>query len=111
MKMLKMRINGVEIPRRELNSRFRRPDPGKLSVMDTTDQGLHRSVKMAIFAWEIESLGAATLYDARLLWWSNGRFVLTGFERIRNEQQQLVDVAQSWLIYADGEPPPMPEGR
>jgi hypothetical protein len=101
-RMLKMRQAGVEIPRRQLNDRSSTAWVGGLEVLDTTDQGLHRLAQIARFTRV--TLGhrhVETLYDQRLLWWKKGRLVLTGFERVRNEQGQFVDYAQSWLIFVD----------
>jgi len=111
IKMTKMRVRGVQIPRRELAGRFSIPRAGELSITETTDQGLHRLARIARFTYGGEHQSTDTLYDPNLLWWKDGRFVLTGFERVQNDQGQLVDFAQSWLFFLDVEPPPLPEEK
>lgn len=108
LKMLKMRVRGVEIPRRSLNDRFNQARDGSLQIKDTTDQGLHRMARVAKFE---RSSGVDVLYDPVILWWSGGRFVLSGFERQKNEQHETVDYAQSWLCFEGIEPPAPPDSR
>lgn len=104
IKMLKMRIRGVEIPKRSLNDRFNQARAGTLEIKDTTDQGLHRMARIARFKHAASVAGMDVLYDPVILWWSGGRFVLAGFERLKNDQLETVDFAQSWLCF-DGDPP------
>jgi len=35
------------------------------------------------------------LYDPHLVCWNNGRFVLSGFERVKSKQLEVVNYAQS----------------
>ena len=46
------------------------------------------------------------LTDVHIVWASEGRFTLSGFERHRNPEGQTVDYAQSWLCTLDTEPMP-----
>jgi len=67
--------------------------------------------KIARFNYRDFGRALEELYDLHLLWWNNGRFVLSRFERVKNEQLEVVDYAQSWLCFHDAEPPAIPEGR
>ncbi|RNF30039.1 hypothetical protein NM04_14995 [Massilia aurea] len=111
IKMLKLRARGVEVPKRSLHDRFNIARAGSLEVLDTTSQGLHRMAKVAKFTYRDFNRAVDELYDPHLLWWNGGRFVLSGFERIKNESLEVVDFAQSWLCFHDVEPPTAPEGR
>jgi hypothetical protein len=85
---------------------------GRLEIKDTTDQGLHRMAKVARFFYAEEGCGSPDLlYDPVILWWKDGRCVISGFERLRNNKDEKVDYAQSWLCFVGVAPPPMPEGR
>lgn len=110
VKMLKMRLAGVEVPKRRLHDRYNSARPGKLEVVETTDQGLHRLVKLARFTYGESGNYVDTLFDVNLLWYRDGRMVLSGFERSKKDMQ-FCDYAQSWLCFVGTEPPPMPEGR
>ena len=110
--MVKMRFYGVEVPKRSLNDRFHRAKPGRLQIKDSTDQGLHRMAKIARFVYTEEGHGPPDLlYDPVILWWNDGRCVLSGFERLKNSQGDVVDYAQSWLCFVGAVPPAIPEGR
>ncbi len=111
VQLLEMRKYGVEIPRRSLFDRYNRAISGKLMVTDTTDQGLHRLVKVAKFSSGPPNTNNLTLFDPHLVWVNEGRFVLTGFERCKDGQGQSVDYAQSWLCLVGIAQPPMPEER
>lgn len=111
VKMLKMRLNGVEIPKRRLNDRFNMARLGRLEVVDTTDQGLHRMVKLARFTHGSSDQFMDTLFGVELLWFRDGRMVLSGFERHKNSDQQFCDFAQSWLCFVGVDAPAVPEGR
>ncbi|APA67504.1 hypothetical protein YQ44_06220 [Janthinobacterium sp. 1_2014MBL_MicDiv] len=110
VKMLKMRLAGVEVPKRRLHDRYNSARPGTLEVVETTDQGLHRLVKLARFTYGESGKYVDTLFDVNLLWYRDGRMVLSGFERSKVDMQ-FCDYAQSWLCFVGTEPPPMPEGR
>jgi hypothetical protein len=110
VKMLKMRLAGVEVPKRRLHDRYNSARPGKLEVVETTDQGLHRLVKLARFTYGESGNYVDTLFDVNLLWYRDGRMVLSGFERSKKDMQ-FCDYAQSWLCFVGTEPPPVPEGR
>jgi hypothetical protein len=110
VKMLKMRLAGVEVPKRRLHDRYNSARPGTLEVVETTDQGLHRLVKLARFTYGESGNYVDTLFDVNLLWYRDGRMVLSGFERSKVDMQ-FCDYAQSWLCFVGTEPPPMPEGR
>jgi hypothetical protein len=69
---------------------------GDLVILDVTDQGLRRMVKVARLTVGVPSY-VLELVDPHIIWASGESFVLAGFERMRNEQGQLVDYAQSWL--------------
>lgn len=93
VKLVKMRRNGIEINRRALSESY--ANPGALVVMDVTDQGLRRPVKVA----RLMEAGTIRfeLTDVHIVWINDGRMTLSGFERQRNEAGEVVDYAQSWL--------------
>jgi hypothetical protein len=97
IKMVKMRKKGVEVPKRMVFDRFAIAQVGKLVIMDATDQGLRRQVKVARLSGEDSRDVRAELIEPHVIWANDGRFMLTGFERGRNEAGEPVDYAQSWL--------------
>jgi hypothetical protein len=98
-----MRTRGVEVPRRMLSDRFTVTHKGALVIMDVTDQGLRRPVKVARLH-RGEVLGAMELMEPHIIWANDGRFVLAGFERLRNDAGEVVSYAQSWLCKLDMQP-------
>lgn len=98
--MVKMRRQGVEVDRRIL--RDSTGTRGQLVIADTTDQGLHRSCKVARLVQG--ELLRAELKDVTLVWANDGRMTLAGFEQIKNEAGQIVDYRQSWLVMLDSSP-------
>jgi hypothetical protein len=100
VRMVKMRIRGVEIDRRALKETF--GYPGMLIVQDTTDQGLRRPCKVARL---MQGDGIRSeLKDVHIVWVNDGRMTLSGFERQQNEAGIAVDYAQSWLCILDNTP-------
>jgi hypothetical protein len=95
-----MRRAGVEIPRKMLRDRYTVTYPGNLIIMDVTDQGLRRPVKVARLRVETR-INVMELMDPHLIWANEGRFVLAGFERVKNAAGEVVDFAQSWLCEVD----------
>lgn len=93
--MVKMRKQGVAIPRQMLNDRYTVKHTGRLVVMEVTDQGLCRPVKVARLIAHGKVSGE--LIDPHLVWAADGRFTLAGFERGTNSAGEQVDYAQSWL--------------
>lgn len=83
VKMLKMRLAGVEVPKRRLHDRYNSARPGKLEVVETTDQGLHRLVKLARFTYGESGNYVDTLFDVNLLWYRDGRMVLSGLSAVK----------------------------
>lgn len=65
-------------------------------------QGLHRPCKVARLVQG--ELLRAELKDVTLVWASDGRMTLAGFEQIKNEAGQIVDYRQSWLVMLDSGP-------
>jgi len=41
------------------------------------------------------------LLEPHILWANDGRFVLAGFERVRNDAGKMVEYAHSWLCAID----------
>jgi hypothetical protein len=76
---------------------------GTLVIMDVTDQGLRRPVKLARLHAKMRT-AALELVEPHIIWANDGKFVLAGFERVRNEAGDLVDFAQSWLCEIDMRP-------
>jgi hypothetical protein len=96
IKLIMMRAKGVQIPRRMLSDRYTVKKWGQLTILDTTDQGLRRTAKVARLT--IKHPGyVIELVDPHILWANENKFVLSGFERVRDEHGNLVDYAQSWL--------------
>ncbi len=97
VKVVRMRKNGVAISGRALGQEF--PAAGTLVILDVTDQGLRRQVKVARLLQ-----GDASRYelvDPHIVWAADGRFTLAGFERQKNPEGATVDYAQSWLCMLD----------
>jgi hypothetical protein len=97
--MVRMRKEGVALPRRKLGEEF--PAQGMLVILDVTDQGLRRQVKVARLLQGPQA--RYELVEPHIIWANDGRFTLAGFERHRNAQGDLVDYAQSWLCTLDPE--------
>lgn len=99
VRMVKMFSMGVELPKRQLTDRSTVQHRGKLVIMDVTDQGRHRPMKVA----RILSLHGTTceLLDVHVVWASEGRITFTGDERVTNEEGKLVCFRQSWLCFID----------
>ena len=100
VRIVKLRRAGVEIDRRVI--RETHGHHGSLLVLDVTDQGLRRQVKVARLM--DDDACRAELCDVLIVWCSGGRLTLTGFERQQNEEGKPVDYAQSWLCILDEGP-------
>lgn len=88
-------LAGVDMPKWKLRG-YVLP-PGYLQVLDVRDEGVGRSVKVARHtSSEGEMRRQETLYDPHLIWLSEGRFTLAGFERVQLDGK-TVHYAQSWL--------------
>lgn len=95
IRMVKMFSMGVELPKRQLTDRSTVQHRGKLVIMDVTDQGRHRPMKVARL---VTSHGTpCELLDVHVVWASEGRITFTGDERILNDKGALVCFKQSWL--------------
>ena len=94
-RVIRLRKAGVVIPKYDL--RNQREARGDLRIIDTRETGFNRIVKLAQLIRE-SAHGDDTelLYEPHILWMNEDRFALTGFERIKRDNQ-LVDFAQSWL--------------
>ena len=104
VRVVRMRNKGVEHDRRALRDLL--GHRGMLVIMDVSDQGLRRPAKVARLMQGADVRHELT--DVHILWCNDGRFVLTGFERNKNEEGALVDHAQSWLCSLDFETLPDP---
>lgn len=94
-RIVRMRRDGVVIPKRLLPEQPERR--GELSVVETREQNLNRLVRLAKCLYGTPPREAEmVLYDPQLLWVNEDRLVITGFERVTKEGQE-VDYAQSWL--------------
>jgi hypothetical protein len=68
-----------------------------LEVLDVRDDGVGRSIKVARHTTgEGTMRRQEVLYEPHLVWMSDGRFTITGFEHVQIEGQ-VVNYAQSWL--------------
>ena len=107
VRMVKMYKHGVELERRMLNDRSTPQHRGKLVIMDLTDQGRHRPVKVARL---LSSHGIeCELQDVHVVWLNDNRFTFTGDERIPGADGKTVCYKQSWLCTLEMEglsPPP-----
>lgn len=102
VRMIEMRKSGVAIPRRMLADRYTIVHQGSLVILNVTDQGLRRQVKVARLAALVG--GTRELIEPQIVWAADDRFTLTGFERRKNEKGETVDYAQSWLCMLDHSP-------
>lgn len=100
VKMVRMRKNGVATPRRKVQEEY--AIRGALVILDVTDQGLRRPVKVARLVHGDRA--AYELVEPHIVWASDNRFTLTGFERGKNDAGESVDYAQSWLCTLDFAP-------
>lgn len=99
VRVVRMRHKGVEHDRRAVRDLM--GHRGMLVIMDVSDQGLRRPAKVARLVQ-----GSDTRYeltDVHIVWCSDGRFTLAGFERHKTEDGKQVDYAQSWLCRLDFE--------
>ena len=103
VRMVKMYRHGVELERRMLNDRSTPQHRGKLVIMDITDQGRHRPVKVArlLSARGIE----CELQDVHVVWLNDNRFTFTGDERNPGPDGKAICYKQSWLCTLDTDPP------
>jgi hypothetical protein len=70
---------------------------GNLEILDVRDDGVNRVIKTARLAES--SFGkkrVMVLFEPHIVWMSEGRFTLQGFERDLQEGK-VVEYAQSWL--------------
>jgi len=95
-----MRNKGAEVDRRAL--RDIAGMPGQLVILDITDQGKHRPTKVARL--HQGELLRAELRDVGVVWLNEGRMTLTGYEQINDDDGQMVEYRQSWLITLDTGP-------
>lgn len=102
VRVVKMRDKGVELDRRVVRETM--GQRGLLVIMDISDQGLRRPAKVARLM-QADTI-RHELTDVHIVWLSEGRFTLAGFERHRNTDGKPVDYAQSWLCCLDSEPMP-----
>jgi hypothetical protein len=100
-RVVKMRSFGVKLDKyelsRDIGSAMRREELDDLEILDTLENSLNRVVKLAKRTYR--SGGDALveiLYEPHILWMREYRFVLTGFERQR-DQGRVIEYAQSWL--------------
>lgn len=100
VQIVMMRDCGVEVPRRMLSDQYTVKHRGDLKILDVTDQGLRRPVKVARL-YVRTGTPPRELIEPHIIWANENRFVLAGFERKANDAGQLVDFAQSWLCSLD----------
>jgi hypothetical protein len=97
VRIVRMREKGVEHDRRVVRDSM--GQRGTLVIMDVSDQGLRRPAKVARLLQGADIRYELT--DVHIVWCSEGRFTLAGFERHMNGDGKLVDYAQSWLCSLD----------
>lgn len=101
IRVVKMRSAGVAVERRMLNDRYTVKHYGMLVIMDVTDQGLRRPVKVARLTQPGRPGPYMELLDPHIVWANDGKFTLAGFERTTNAEGHVVEFAQSWLCAVD----------
>ena len=84
-----------------LNDRYTVKHHGLLVIMDVTDQGLRRPVKVARLTQPNRPGPYMELLDPHIVWANDGKFTLAGFERATNAEGHVVEFAQSWLCALD----------
>src|SRR5471030_2966393 len=109
IRVVKMRRDGVAVERRMLDDRYTVKYYGWLVIMDVTDQGLRRPVKVARLQQPGRQGPEMELLDPHIIWASEGKFTLAGFERVNNAEGKAVEFAQSWLCALDFRPPEEPD--
>ena len=105
VRVVLMRKAGVAVERRMLSDRYTVKYSGCLVIMDVTDQGLRRPVKVARLTRPDRPGPGLELLDPHIVWANDGKFTLAGFERVTNGEGQAVEFAQSWLCALDFELP------
>ena len=101
IRVVKMRSAGVAVERRMLNDRYTVKHCGMLVIMDVSDQGLRRPVKVARLTQPGRPGPYMELLDPHIVWANDGKFTLAGFERTTNAEGQVIEFAQSWLCALD----------
>ena len=96
-----MRTAGVAVERRMLSDRYTVKYQGMLVIMDVTDQGLRRPVKVARLMQPGRPGPYMELLDPHIVWANDGKFTLAGFERATNADGKVAEFAQSWLCALD----------
>lgn len=104
VKLVKMFERGVEVERRMLNDRYTTVHKGQLVIMDITDQGRHRPIKVARLMTDRGM--DCELLDVHVVWSSENRITFTGDERLPNAEGKQVCYKQSWLCTLDLSPEP-----
>lgn len=99
VRIVKMRKRGIEIDRRVLRDAV--GTRGQLAIADTTDQG-NRPTKVAKLSQG--DLVRAEMRDVQIVWLSEGRMTLTGYEQINDDAGKVVEFRQSWLVMLDSGP-------
>ena len=84
-----------------LSDRYTVKHYGMLVIMDVTDQGLRRPVKVARLTQPGRLGPYMELLDPHIVWANDGKFTLAGFERTTNPEGKVVEFAQSWLCALD----------
>jgi len=82
--VVKMFNQGVEVERRMLNDRYTIKYEGDLVIMDATDSGRHRPIKVARLMTDTGI--ACELSDMHVVWSSDNRITFTGDERTGQER-------------------------
>lgn len=95
-----MRENGVDLPKWKLRERGGKC--GELVVMDVRDEGIGRIIKVAKFTPEDFPDWISQLFEPRLVWMNQGRFVIAGVERVQCDGK-VVHYAQAWLCWVESQ--------
>lgn len=97
--ILQMRESGVILPRGRLQQQF--GAKGLLEIIDTRENNYNRIMKLALLKNEKGEI-LKTLYGVSILWLTDDKMGLTGFERVLKDGV-VVDYAQSWVCRIDAQ--------
>jgi hypothetical protein len=103
VRVVKTRQQGIEQDRRVLRETYGLR--GTLSILDVTDQGLRRPTKVARLM--MDGVYRYEMSDVGIVWAADGRFTLSGFERVKDEYGNIVEYRQAWLCILDTDEKPI----
>jgi hypothetical protein len=97
--ILEMRDFGVARPTGNLRNKS--SHKGDLEIIDTRENSYNRIMKLANLKDDNGKV-IKTLYNVSILWLTDDKIGLTGFERVQKDGD-LIDYAQSWICRIDSQ--------